>query len=71
MFFHIPISATEKIPLTLESSEMPGIGLEKIDAQDTDKSSALMQALVDTKGLLGVFTGHDHWTDWYIVSYFR
>lgn len=45
--------------------------MENIDSQDPDKSKTLMQALVDTKGLLGVFNGHDHRTDWCVVSSFQ
>jgi hypothetical protein len=41
---------------------------EELGVQDNVKGNMFMQALVDTPGLLGVFSGHDHNTDWYRFS---
>lgn len=48
-----------------DPTTMPGIQYkELLDYQDDTRGPPLMQALADTDGILGVFSGHDHATDW-------
>lgn len=80
-FVHIPIQASlglQKLRKE-DSSIAPGINGEIIGHQDTPcdadgkcqyggKDSPFMNALVQTEGLMGVFSGHDHIVDWYGLS---
>ncbi|KAL5443479.1 hypothetical protein PMIN05_003685 [Paraphaeosphaeria minitans] len=67
VFVHIPIAITEKYAQAglISASKTPGIQWhEDLGVQDDKKGILVMQALADTPGLLGVFSGHDHNTDW-------
>lgn len=64
---HIPIQVTESYSQAglISKTRTPGIQWhEDLGVQDDEKGVLFMQALVDTPGLLGVFSGHDHNTDW-------
>ncbi|KAJ4358081.1 uncharacterized protein N0V89_002660 [Didymosphaeria variabile] len=67
VFVHIPISITDSYSRAglISATRTPGIQFnEELGVQDDKKGNVFMQALVDTPGLLGVFSGHDHNTDW-------
>ncbi|KAJ4292819.1 hypothetical protein N0V90_009482 [Kalmusia sp. IMI 367209] len=71
VFVHIPIPITDKFARSGKRSRItePGIQNERLSVQgdapvNADQAVPFMQALADTKGLLGVFSGHDHATDW-------
>ncbi|OAG01204.1 Metallo-dependent phosphatase [Paraphaeosphaeria sporulosa] len=67
VFAHIPILITDKYAQAglISANKMPGIQWhEELGVQDDNKGIVFMQGLVDTPGLLGVFSGHDHKTDW-------
>jgi hypothetical protein len=71
VFVHIPIAITDKYAQAglISTTKTPGIQWhEELGVQDNVKGNMFMQALVDTPGLLGVFSGHDHNTDWYRFS---
>jgi hypothetical protein len=69
-FVHIPVQATRAFQKSggLDARTAPGIDTEMIGHQDdcsgTDcynhRDYGFMKALVETKGLVAVFSGHDH-----------
>ncbi|KAF1943543.1 Metallo-dependent phosphatase [Clathrospora elynae] len=76
-FVHIPVHATNAFQQTGGRTETtnPGINDESIGQQGdlcdtngncpyTGSDTPFMKALVETEGLMGVFSGHDHLVDW-------
>lgn len=76
-FVHIPIYATRTFQEnSYTRTTNPGINEERIghqreacgdagsDCAYTEADTPFMQALVETEGLMGVFSGHDHGVDW-------
>jgi hypothetical protein len=69
-FFHIPVQATRALQRSNSRGEStePGINAEIIGHQDdcdgydcyNHRDYSFMKALVETKGLTAVFSGHDH-----------
>lgn len=73
VFVHIPLPVTDRFAKSgqRQQNTEPGIQKELLSVQGDDPANAdqavpFMRALVETKGLLGVFSGHDHATDWYV-----
>lgn len=71
-FYHIPAHAMLGYQEEgVDANTNPGINGETVIAQgtgDTDYSGQdrrFMQALLNTTGLMGTFSGHDHDNDWY------
>ncbi|CAI6339854.1 unnamed protein product [Periconia digitata] len=68
-FVHIPPSVTaafQKSGLRTEATE-PGLNEETINTQAEGIKGGdhkFLQALIDTEGLMAVFSGHDHRIDW-------
>jgi hypothetical protein len=79
---HIPVRAALGLQdlRNKDNSNSPGINAEAIGHQANScdatggnckyngKDSSFMQALVDTEGLMAVFSGHDHRVDWYVLA---
>ncbi|KAF2677779.1 Metallo-dependent phosphatase [Lentithecium fluviatile CBS 122367] len=68
-FVHIPPSVTVAFQQSgqRKPSTEPGLNEELIGAQANsvpDADGPFMQALVETEGLMAVFSGHDHGIDW-------
>ena len=66
-FVHIPLSVTEQLREQQKQhpNTEPGLNTEIISAQADDY--AVMNALAETKGLIVVFSGHDHREDWWVL----
>jgi hypothetical protein len=69
-FVHIPVQATRAFQRSNSRGEStePGINTEVIGHQDdcdgidcyNHRDYIFMKVLVETKGLVGIFSGHDH-----------
>lgn len=71
-FYHIPAHAMLGYQEEgINPSTSPGIDGETVVPQGTDDTEytgqdrRFMQALLNTTGLIGTFSGHDHDNDWY------
>jgi hypothetical protein len=70
-FVHIPPSITAAFQASGQrhSHTEPGLNEEILTAQADQTTGAdlpFLQALVQTPGLMAVFSGHDHGVDWYV-----
>ena len=71
-FVHIPVNAMAAFQKTgVNPSKQPGINDENpLDQQSiedgvyTGQDIPFMSALLDTPGLMALFSGHDHGNDW-------
>lgn len=71
-FFHIPVNAMRAFQKTgVNPATEPGINDERVHQQgygggfDYNRQDfRFMQALLNTTGLMGTFSGHDHDNDW-------
>ncbi|KAJ5894603.1 hypothetical protein N7495_006294 [Penicillium taxi] len=70
-FYHIPVHAMFAFQKKgVDLNKTPGINGETVvsqgsgDTNYTGQDSRFMRALLDTKGLMATFSGHDHQDDW-------
>jgi hypothetical protein len=73
-FVHIPISAmldfqNEGVSATKQPGINDDVPLDQqgmVNGEYTGADIPFMQALLETEGLMGLFSGHDHGNDWYV-----
>ena len=72
-FFHIPAYAMRGFQITgIDKQTEPGINddipvkYQGHTVNYTGQDIPFMEALLQAKGLLATFSGHDHGNDWYI-----
>ena len=65
-FVHIPVNATAAFQETgVDSKREPGINDDNpLAAQDAGLDIPFMSALLQAKGMMAIFSGHDHGNDW-------